>query len=268
MKKGNIVIITGASSGLGKSIAKKLCEKGLIIYSVARNKQKLLDLKKECSEFSGEIRVVAGDLTDEKFREYLISNVIKTSGKIDYLINNAGFGKLTSFMKEKLDDIKLMYSLNVISIEHLIQLALPHMKKKNKGKIINIASVVAISPTVYFTTYGATKFALYGFSRILSYELSQSNISISVVFPSRMKTSFWEKAFQSKRKEEFVNKATGPDKIASYIIRNIDKKKFYFLPDLLSKISYYFLRHLYFINSFYMKHIMLKKTNKILEAKK
>jgi uncharacterized protein len=277
MKRGQISIVTGASSGLGRSIAKLLCKKEQIVYVVARSKDKLIDLQKECSKDKGKIKIISGDLTDKNFRQKLISNVIKESKKIDYLINNAGFGKLESFEKETLEDIEAMYNLNSIATEHLTQLALPYMKKKKAGRIINVASVVALSPPVYFTTYNATKYAIYGFSKTLSYELKNTGVSISVVFPSRMKTPFWEVAFKCKGlegndqkicKDKWTQNTKGPEKVAKYIVKNLDKKKFYFLPDSLSKISYYFLRHFHFIGNFYMKNIMLPSTKKMFKKSK
>jgi uncharacterized protein len=277
MKRGDISVVTGASSGLGRDIAKLLCEKGSIVYVIARSKDKLLELQKECSKKEGNIKVISGDLTDKNFRKKLSEKIIKESKKVDYLINNAGYGKLSQFESETIEDIEGMYQLNSIATEHLVQLFLPFMKKRRKGKIINVASVVALSPPVYFTTYNATKYAVYGFSKTLRYELKNTGVSISVAFPSRMKTPFWEGAFKCKNlsgknqgecKEKWIKGTDGPLKVARYIVKNLDKNKFYFLPDTLSKISYHFLRHFYFIGNFYMRNIMLKSTKKMLKKSK
>lgn len=275
--KNKITIVTGASSGLGRDTAKLLCEIDHLVYVVARRKDKLLELKKECSSLSGEIKVIAGDLTDKKFREKLISQVLKESKKIDYLINNAGYGKLTNFENIEFKDIKGMYELNDIAGEHLTQLVLPSMKKNKEGRIINISSVVAFEPPVYFSVYNATKFAVYGFTKSLSYELEGTGVSTSVVFPSRMKTPFWIVAFKCRGLtgkvqktciEKWTKKARSSMVIAKYIVRNIDSKRLILLPDLLSKVSYHILRHFKFIGNFYMKYIMLPKTKKMLSHNK
>ena len=274
MAKGvKVSLVTGASSGLGRDIAKLLYEQGHVVYVVARRKELLLKLKKECSGKKGEIKVIAGDLTDKKFREDVINKIIKEAKKIDYLINNAGYGKLTSFEKEEFQDIEGMYKLNAIASEHLAQLVLPYMKKRKTGRIINIASVVVFVPPVYFTTYNATKHAIYGYSRTLDYELRGTGVSISIVFPSRMKTPFWIIAFKCKGlteerqkvcREKWVKQASGSKPIAEYIVKNLDSKKLILLPDLLSKVAYYFLRHFTFIVTFFAKYIMLPKTKKLL----
>ncbi len=198
---------------------------------------------------------------------------MKETKKIDYLINNAGYGKLTNFENIDYKDMEGMFALNAIAGEHLTQLALPSMKKRKRGRIINISSVVALEPPVYFTVYNATKYAIYGFSKSLSYELKDTGVSISVVFPSRMKTPFWIIAFKCKGltgqrqkvcAEEWAKKAKGSLPIAKYIVRNLDNEKLLFLPDALSKFTYHFFRHFHFLGRFYMKHIMLPKTKKKL----
>ncbi len=273
VKELKISIVTGASSGLGKDIAKLLCKKGHNVYVTARRKELLLELKKECLSLNGQIIIIDGDLTDKKFREELISRVIRESSKIDYLINNAGYGKLMAFENIELKDIEGMYTLNSIAPEHLTQLVLPYMKKREQGKIINVASVVAFTPPVYFSVYNATKAASYNFSRSLSYELYNTGVSVSVVCPSRMDTPFWDTAFKCKKliKEKqkiCINKWTKGSvkslEVAKYIINRLDTKRFLILPDFPSKIYYYIVRHFALVNDIISKKILRKKTKRLL----
>ena len=268
-----VSLVTGASSGLGRDIAKLLCKKEQVVYVVARRREKLLELQKGCKKEKGEIKIIAGDLTKEDFRRKLIQKILEKEKKIDYLINNAGYGKLTNFENIDFKDIKGMFELNAITGEHLIQLSLPPMKKHKKGRIINISSVVALEPPVYFSTYNATKYAVYGFSKSLSYELKGTGVSVSVVFPSRMKTGFWDVAFkckglsrkeQKKCMEKWMKKTKGSMPVAKYVVRNINSQRLILLPDMLSKFAYHFFRHFHFIGRFYMKNIRLPKTKKIL----
>src|SRR3989344_1683365 len=271
-----VSIVTGASSGLGRDIAKILCEKGHMVYAVARRKNLLIELKKECVIYKGEIKIVDGDLTNEKFRENLIFTVVKESKQIDYLINNAGYGKLQAFEDINLNDIKGMYALNSIAPEHLSQLVIPYMKKRKHGRIINVVSVVAFTPPPYFSVYNATKAASYNFSKSLSYELFGTGIYVSVVCPSRMDTPFWTIAFKCRgltgeKQKICINKWTKGSvksiKVAKYIVRHMNMKRFLILPDFPSKIYYYFLRHIVFVNDFIAKHILRKKTEKLLNIK-
>ena len=266
MKLVNAVcLVTGASSGLGREIAKLLCEKGHTVYITARRKEKLRELKQECAGYTGKIKIIAGDLLDGKFRERLIKQIMTEAKHIDYLINNAGYGTLIHFEHQTLEDIEKMFGLNIIAVEDLTRLALPHMKKAKKGRIINVSSVAAFGPPPYFATYNATKYAVHGFTRSLSYELKNTGVSTSAAFPSRMKTAFWNVAFRcyglaGANKETCYDKwtkgASTADKVARKIVRKLNRRRLVIAPGLLSKLNYHILRHLQFITTFYMRRIM------------
>ncbi len=270
-----ISVVTGASSGLGRDIALLLSEKGHIVYSVARRKEKLEELKKACSKHKGEIKIIAGDLTDKKFRELLISKVLKESKRIDYLINNAGYGKLTNLENTELKDIEGMFALNSIAGEHLAQLVLPSMKKRKSGRIINIASVVSFVPPAYFSVYNSTKAAVHNFSRSLSYELPGTGVSVSVVFPARMNTCFWEVAFKCKGLtgedqkvcvKKWTKGASGSMSVAKYVVNNINNRSLILLPGFLPKFYYYVVRNIPFLGNFTMKQVIGPKTKKTLKG--
>ena len=120
MKK--IVLVTGASSGLGKNISMILCGRGNKVYVTARRSNLLKELKEECSKLPGEIIPLSGDLLDKDFRKKLISTILAKEGKIDYLINNAGFGRAIKFEKQKPEDIQQMIELNIGAYAHLTNL--------------------------------------------------------------------------------------------------------------------------------------------------
>jgi short-subunit dehydrogenase len=278
MKKrgGKISIVTGASSGLGREIAKLLSERGHRVYVIARRKKELIELKKECSKNKGEIKILDGDLTDSKFREKIISNVLKEEKRIDYLINNAGFGKLIEFEEMELKDIENMFALNAIAGPDLIRLALPSMKKAGKGRIINVASVVSFVPPAYFSIYNGTKAAIHNFSRSLSYDLRGSGVSISVLFPARMDTPFWTVAFKCKHLTEdeqnvciqnWTKGSTKSLKVAEYLVRHLDSKRLIFLPGLLPKFYYYIVKNIPFLGNFVTKNFIGPKTKKMLKGK-
>ena len=271
-----VSLVTGASSGLGRDIAKLLCKKSHTVYVVARRKDKLLELQKECSKEPGKIKIIEGDLTDIKFRIKLINQILKESNKIDYLINNAGYGKLEQLERIEFKDIEGMIQLNVTALQHLTQLVLPSMKQKKSGKIINISSIAAFEPQAYFATYNSTKFAVHGFTRSLKYELKNTGVSTSVVFPPRMNTSFWVVAFKCKRLsdakqknciEEWNKKSTGSLAVAKYIVKNLNSKRLLILPGSFTKIAYYILRHFKFIGTMFVNTTGINKAKKVLEIK-
>jgi short-subunit dehydrogenase len=272
--KGSISLVTGASSGLGKEIAELLCKKSHIVYAVARRKDKLLELQNQCKKHPGKIKIIAGDLTDTKFRVQLITQVLKETKKIDYLINNAGFGKLEAHEKIEYTDLEGMINLNILALQHLTQLVLPSMKKLKKGRIINISSIAAFEPPPYFATYNATKYAVHGFTKSLSYELKGTGVSTSVVFPSRMNTPFWIIAFKCKGLTgeeqktcvaDYTKKSSPALPVAKHIVKNLDTNNLLILPGALTKVAYHLLRHFKFIGTFFMQTSGVKSARKALK---
>jgi len=270
MKEG-VCLVTGASSGLGREIAKVLCEKGFIVYVSARRKEKLAELEKECSKKEGKIKVIAGDLLDSEFRAKLISQILKNENKIDYLVNNAGFGRAVKLEDMKAEEISQMVEVNVAAGVHLANLVLPTMKKNNSGRIINIGSVVAFTPLPYFTVYNSTKSAIYAFNRSLRYELKDSNVSSTVVLPARMKTGFAGIAYDCYIKDgkricvEKFNKIAGdPAVVARTIVRKLDSGREVITPTFKSKL-WYLSRYFGFVVDFVMKNSLGPKELKQLE---
>ncbi|MAH03378.1 hypothetical protein CMI39_01175 [Candidatus Pacearchaeota archaeon] len=267
-----ISLVTGASSGLGKEIAKLLCQKGYTVYVVARRKEKLLELQKECIKERGNIKIISGDLSIHNFRENLIKKILNKSKKIDYLINNAGLGRAIKLEHIKTEEIHNMFEVNIAAYEHLVSLALKNMKKRNKGRIINVGSVVAFTPLPYFTIYNSTKSAVYAFNRSLRYELRDSRVTSSVVLPARMKTGFAEKAYDcyevnGKRVcvERFNKVAGNPSIVANSIVKNLDSGKEVILPTFKSFL-WYTMRYFGFIVDFIMKNILGPKELKHLNG--
>ena len=271
-----ISLVTGASSGLGKFIAEKLCEKNHIVYITARREKRLQELKKHCAHLKGEMIVISGDLSDPRFRTKLISQIITKEGRIDYLINNAGFGKAAIFEKEDPEEIENMFKVNIIAYKHLTRLVLPHMQKQKSGRLIHVGSVVAFTPLPYFTSYNATKAAVYMFNRSLRYELL-GPITSTVVLPARMHTGFAMNAFDCNIKKnrnlcakEFNDAAGSAKKVANNIVRKIDSGKKVILPTFKSRL-WYFMRHAEWIVDLVMKHSLgpkqLKHIKKDMEMK-
>jgi len=266
-----VSLVTGASSGLGRNIAKFLCEKEHIIYVVGRNKEKLLELEKECDGKSGKIKVIVGDLSKKDFRKKLIDLILKKEGQIDYLINNAGFGRGILFENQDEDEIQNMFDVNVVAYAHLTNLVLGSMLKRNSGRIINIGSVVPFTPLPYFTIYNSTKAAIYTFNRSLRYELKGTKVTSTVALPARMKTGFANNAYDCYAKEgkencvERFNKIAGNSEVvAKNIIKKLDSGKEVITPTFKSKL-WYFMRYFGFIVDFGMKNILGPKERKHLE---
>ncbi|HLA23429.1 MAG TPA: SDR family NAD(P)-dependent oxidoreductase [Candidatus Nanoarchaeia archaeon] len=266
-----VSLVTGASSGLGRELAEILCFNGHKVYVVARRKNLLEELSAECKNHSGEIILLPGDLSKIEFRKKIIPTIIKREGKIDYLFNNAGFGRATLLEGMESEEIRNMLEVNVNSYIHLANEALKYMKKANQGRIINVGSVVTFTPLPYFTVYNATKSAVYSFNRSLRYELKNSKVTSTVVLPARMKTDFAKTAFHCSDREthmqcvEKFNKIAGsPRKVAFVIVKNMDKGKEVITPTFKAKI-WYFMRYFGFAVDFAMKNVLGPKQLKDLK---
>jgi short-subunit dehydrogenase len=271
MEKKKISLVTGASSGLGKFLAELLCGEGHRVYVTARRTKLLQSLKVKCSKLGGEVIIIPGDLLDSKFRTKLILKIIKKEKRIDYLFNNAGFGRAVIFENQKNEDIENMITLNVIASQHLTNLVLPHMKKKNSGRFIHTGSVVAFTPLPYFATYNSTKAALYSFNRSLRYELKNTGISSTVVLPARMNTGFAQEAFNCDHEkgkdfcvEKFNKKAGSPYQVARTIVNQMNSGKEVITPTFKSKM-WYFMRYFGWVVDLSMKNIIGPKQLKDLK---
>jgi len=179
-----IVLVTGASSGIGKATAKSLISKGYKVYVVARRLSKMDDLKG-----LGAIPVQM-DITKEEDIQAVINQIETEAGGVDILINNAGFGMYGAMEDTSIDDARYQFEVNLFGLARLTQLVLPKMREKRSGKIINISSMGGKIYTPLGSWYHATKHALEGWSDCLRLELKEFNIDVVIIEPGAIKTEF------------------------------------------------------------------------------
>ncbi|MCG8570922.1 MAG: oxidoreductase [Spirochaetes bacterium] len=179
-----IILITGASSGMGKESALKLIQEGHIVYGAARRVEKMQPL----AEAGG--KVVKMDVTDEDSMVMGVTQIIKEQGRIDVLVNNAGYAIYGAVEDTSMSDARRQFDVNLFGLARLTQLVLPHMRKQQAGKIINITSMGGKIYTPLGAWYHATKHALEGWSDCLRIELKQFNIDVVVVEPGAIATEF------------------------------------------------------------------------------
>ena len=226
------VLLTGASSGIGRDMAKILNDKKYDLVLVARDEEKLNNVKKELEkeEKENKIETISMDLSIEENCKKLCEQV----KDIDILINNAGFGDCGDFTKTDLNkDIK-MIKTNVVAYHILTKEYLKQMKEKNKGKILNVASIAGFMPGPLMATYYATKAYVVRLSEAIREELKKekSNIKISILCPGPVNTNF-NKVANVKFK---IREANSFD-VAKYAIEKMEKGKFYIIPGLDVKLA-------------------------------
>ena len=185
---GKVVVITGASSGLGEATARRLSAEGATVVLGARRADRLNNLTKEFAAKGAKSLAVAIDVTDRGQVQKLVDSAVETFGRIDVLINNAGVMPLSSLEKLKLDEWDRLIDVNIKGVLYGIAAALPHMKRQKSGHIINVSSVAGhkVGPT--FAVYSATKHAVRTLSEGLRMEVKPYNIRTTIISPGAVAT--------------------------------------------------------------------------------
>jgi short-subunit dehydrogenase len=182
MKK--VILITGASAGMGKEFAKELLKDGHIVYGAARRVDKMEDIRQLG------VKVLAMDVTDEAAMVKGIDTIVKAEGRIDVLVNNAGFGSYGAIEEVSIADAKYQLDVNVFGAARLSQLVIPYMREHHFGRIINISSIGGKLALPLGGWYHASKFALEALSDSLRNEVEQFGIDVVVIEPGGVKSEW------------------------------------------------------------------------------
>lgn len=172
-----VALITGASSGIGKDIALRLLSEGYRVYGAARRVDRMRDL-----EAAGGV-ALAVDVTDDATMAAAVERVMAEQGRIDVLINNAGYGQLGALEDVPMEEGRRQMEVNLIGAARLTQLCLPHMRARKSGKIVNISSIGGKCAFPLSGWYHASKFALEGYSDSLRMEVRPFGIDVIVIEP-------------------------------------------------------------------------------------
>ena len=179
-----VVLITGASAGLGREAAILLAQQGHTVYAGARRADRLAELADHG------IAAVEMDITRSGDNEQAVSRIIEADGRIDVLINNAGFGLYGPVEEIPIDEARYQFEVNLFGLAHLTQLVLPHMRAQRSGRIVNISSMVGKVFTPMGAWYVATKHALEGWSDCLRLEAAPFGIRVVLIEPGAIETEF------------------------------------------------------------------------------
>jgi short-subunit dehydrogenase len=226
----NVVIITGASSGIGQQIAYKLAEQGAWLTLAARDADNLQEVANICSHLGAKVIVVPTDVSDKTQCLSLIERTIEKYGRIDTLINNAGFAVAAKFtdMKE-LTVLEKIMQVNFFGGVYCTHYALPYLIK-SQGRLVAVSSLRGILPSGTADGYGASKHAMSEFYASLRNELSDTGVTVTVIYPSWVKTGITGRALRAdgtKKGEVSVHENNGmpADKCAKIIVAAAGKRK-------------------------------------------
>lgn len=191
MSKGT-AMVTGASTGIGAIYAQKLAKRGYDLILVARSTPRLQALAEQITDETGRaVNVLPADLSD---REGLLNveRVLSENAAITMLVNNAGFGSVSSLLASDVDQMEQMIDLNVTAVTRLAYAAVPGFVERAKGTIVNVSSIVAIAPEILNGVYGASKAFVLGLTQSLQHELTDKGVRVQAVLPGGTATDFWD----------------------------------------------------------------------------
>lgn len=227
----NVALITGASSGIGFDVALRLLEKGYTVYAAARR----TELMEEIVQKGG--YSIYLDLNDDNSIKSCVNEVLQKEGKIDLLINNAGYGLGGSLEDIPLEKAKQQFEVNVFGMFRIIQLVLPSMRNQKSGKIINVSSMAARFSTPFTGWYHASKYSVEALSDALRLEVKEFGIKVVIVEPGLIKTN-WGIIHSDN-----INKYSGSSAyarhskdVSDYFRNSYTKSKFITKPETISKL--------------------------------
>ena len=222
MTPGNnppVTIITGASAGIGIPTARLFAAQGHHVVLVARREDRLRELQDELAGENLRADVITADLADTGQAETIVPRVLETHGRVDVLVNNAGFGQQKRFVDSDPRLVQDMFAVNVLSAMALARGAARAMLEQGQGCIINVASVGGVVAHPLNVAYCASKHALVGFSRSLRLELKGSGVSVTAVCPGATRTEFFDVALADLPFTTMIDRfAVAPEVVARAIL--------------------------------------------------
>lgn len=215
-----VVLITGASEGIGAACAAAFRSRGARLSLIARSEEKLRLVAKD-----GDL-ITAGDLRSSAVRDDFVRRTIDRFGRADILVNNAGVGLYVPASRASLEETRAMFELNVFAPIHLVQLVLGHMRAHRSGMIVNVSSIAGKVTLPWFTLYSASKYALGALSDGLRMELRSEGIHCLTVCPGYVKTGFQRNVLSGHPPDLSgwrARSAITPEKCAAAIVRGVER---------------------------------------------
>lgn len=176
-----IALVTGASSGIGLATAQALRRDGYRVFGTSR---------KPMADTDGGITMLVCDVTDDESVRSVVDEVLKRAGRIDLLVNNAGLGLFGGAEESSVAQVQALFDVNLFGVMRMTNAVLPSMRRRGRGRIINIGSILGLIPSPYAAHYSAAKHAIEGYSESLDHEVRAFDIRVSVIEPAFVRTVF------------------------------------------------------------------------------
>ncbi len=220
--RGAVVIVTGASSGIGHVTARAFARRGSVVVAVARREELLRALIEDCRSSSPASEYLAGDLGERAFAEHVVEHTVARHGRVDVLVNNAAISKHKQIYHLSADEAEHVMRVNFLSCVWMSFAAIPPMLRQGGGTIVNVSSFAAKVVPPRETIYAASKSAMNAFTEGLWHDLAGSNIHAAIVNPGPIDTEIWEK---SDEPEFYHGKKYPPEIVTEAIFEAIDKRR-------------------------------------------
>lgn len=220
------ILVTGASSGIGSELARRLAARSARLLITARRQQRLDVLRAELqAQFpNARIERVAGDITQAETRRQLADAAVQRLGGLDILINNAGIGAIGPFVESNEDTLRRVMEVNFFAMTELTRHLIPLLQRGHKPLIVNVGSVLGHRAVPLKNEYCASKFAVHGWSDALRCELSREGIDVFLASPSTTASEFFDQAVRTDHKAESKSLSAMPASIvAEKIVRGMER---------------------------------------------
>ena len=224
--RGTRVLITGASSGIGRCLAEQAAREGARLALVARTADKLRELASALSASGAEVMPLPADVTSEQDRQDIVSRVVERFDGLDVLINNAGIGSRGQFAESSEAILRQVMEVNFFAPAELIRLAIPVLRKGRNPAIVNVASMCGRRGIPGWTEYSASKFALCGLTEALRGEMVRFGIDVLLIVPGLTRSELWQHLLRNSGRYPIdLSKAMLPEKVAAGILHAIKKNR-------------------------------------------
>jgi uncharacterized protein len=223
--KDRVILITGASNGIGRQLAVDLAARGAIVAGCGRSIARLKETLKEVRRTSPSSTMIGCDVSDAEQVRGMVGKIIGDFGRIDALINNAGIGMRKPFLETDLATVEEIMRINYLGAVYCAHEVLPSMIARRSGQIVNISSAAGLIGTLNLAAYCASKFALNGWSESLYHELKPLGVQVSIVCPGPVQTEF-NRSFRDSEPKAPANWIVSAETVARAVIGVLEKERF------------------------------------------
>lgn len=232
---GQVILITGASSGIGMAVAKAFAKEGGSLMLAARRLDRLSELAATCQALGVPCEIMGTDVQDYPQVLRLIEKTIQKYGRIDVLVNNAGLGIFAPFHLQSWENVNRTLRTNLEGALAMCHAVIPHMIKRRSGVIVNVSSVVGKRAVPTLAAYCASKFGLWGFSQALRLELHPQGIHVCHFCPTATATEFQAVAGIDQTRRSPIG-MDSPDRVALALVEAVVKRKREYIISLMERV--------------------------------